>query len=147
MSSTLYSATPKLCFMSNDLAKRINLLMQKTGASRADLARVAKVSPTASGQWASGEIKEMAAKHAFLLADHYGCKARWLSTGVGPAWPSHATAVAEEKAAYTPVKKSPAIAKLEHLMNIGRVSEADLELMVTLVDKLQLRGAAQHEGG
>ena len=137
MSSLLYSNTYKLSFMQEGLSGRIALLLKKTGASQADLARVAKVTPTTPMYWLNGSTKELKPQNAFPIADHFKCSARWLMTGEGPPWPNGIQAVAEEEGKYATARPSRVIERLQALIDRGELTDRDVEILELLATQFR----------
>lgn len=82
-STTVYSRAPRMICMKSSLAKRINQVLEETGITKADLARAAKVSPTAVGQWTSGQVLNLNYKNAERIAKRFGYSTEWLMDGSG----------------------------------------------------------------
>jgi len=143
MSSILYSSPYKLAFMEGTLSHRIAQLLEKTTASQAELARVVKVSPTTVMYWLNGATVELKPKHAFRIADHFKCSARWLMIGEGAAWPNGrhgpAATVAEERAPYGVRRSSRAIERLQVMVDRGELVEKDIEVLELVVNTFKHR--------
>lgn len=70
------------------LAKRLQLCLDSTGHTKADLARACKVRPPSVSDWFSGESKTMRSDALLRAAEFFGVNALWLATGEGPQRPA-----------------------------------------------------------
>lgn len=74
------------------LARRLQLCLDATGRSKADLARACKVRPPSVSEWFSGESKSMRSDALLRAAEFFGVNALWLATGEGPQRPAQQSA-------------------------------------------------------
>ncbi|MDR0576961.1 MAG: helix-turn-helix transcriptional regulator [Candidatus Accumulibacter sp.] len=66
-----------------NLSDRIKQLLEKTGATQAQLARAAKVKPSSVSAWLSGKTKNILGEPALNIADFYKIEISWLVKGIG----------------------------------------------------------------
>lgn len=69
------------------LARRLELCLEATGRTKAELARACKVKPSSVSEWFSGESKSLRGTSALRAAEFFGVNALWLALGEGPQRP------------------------------------------------------------